>query len=68
VVHLLNLNSEETATQLMVEDFTLFRQIEQTEYVDYIFDLKVPKHEILLPVMYFVIFAFSLPFSETQNF
>ncbi len=25
----------------MVEDFTLFRQIEQTEYVDYIFDLKV---------------------------
>jgi hypothetical protein len=47
VVHLLNLNSEETATQLMVEDFTLFRQIEQTEYVDYIFDLKVPKHVIL---------------------
>ena len=24
----------------MVEDFTLFRQIEQTEYIDYIFDLK----------------------------
>ena len=40
MVHLLSLNSEETATQLMVEDFTLFRQIEQTEYIDYIFDLK----------------------------
>jgi hypothetical protein len=62
VVHLLNLNSEETATQLMVEDFTLFRQIEQTEYVDYIFDLKVPKHEILLPVLYFFIFGFYFTF------
>ena len=30
---------QETATQLMVEDFTLFRQIEQTEFVDWIFDL-----------------------------
>ena len=39
VVNLLNLNCEETGTQLMVEDFTLFRQIEQTEYVDWIFEL-----------------------------
>lgn len=39
VVNLLSLNCEETGTQLMVEDFTLFRQIEQTEYVDWIFEL-----------------------------
>jgi len=36
-VNLLQLNPEETATQLMVEDFTVFRQIEQTEYVDWLF-------------------------------
>jgi len=37
-VNLLALNHNETATQLMVEDFTLFRQIEQTEYVDWLFE------------------------------
>jgi len=38
VVTLLGLNHQESATQLMVEDFTLFRQIEQTEYVDWLFE------------------------------
>lgn len=40
VVGLLQLNPVETATQLMVEDFTIFRQIEQTEYVDFLFKLE----------------------------
>lgn len=39
-VSLLNLTAAEAATQLMVEDFTIFRQIEQTEYVDHIFEIK----------------------------
>ena len=39
-VGLLHLTAAETATQLMVEDFTIFRQIEQTEYVDHIFEIK----------------------------
>ena len=39
-VNLLQLTAAETATQLMVEDFTIFRQIEQTEYVDSIFEIK----------------------------
>ena len=39
-VNLLQLTATETATQLMVEDFTIFRQIEQTEYVDSIFEIK----------------------------
>ena len=39
-VSLLHLTAAETATQLMVEDFTIFRQIEQTEYVDNIFEIK----------------------------
>ena len=39
-VSLLHLTASETATQLMVEDFTIFRQIEQTEYVDHIFQIK----------------------------
>ena len=39
-VTLLQLNPMETATQLMVEDFTIFRQIEQTEYVDFLFKLE----------------------------
>merc|ERR1711974_67036 len=34
------LTPSETATQLMVEDFTVFRQIEQTEYVDSLFEIK----------------------------
>jgi len=36
-VTLLQLTAAETATQMMVEDFTVFRQIEQTEYVDWLF-------------------------------
>ncbi|QQP56524.1 Rap guanine nucleotide exchange factor 2like [Caligus rogercresseyi] len=36
-VSLLHLNSVEVATQLMVEDFTIFRQIEATEYVTDLF-------------------------------
>ncbi len=38
-VHLLQLNPVELSTQLMVEDFTIFRQIEATEYVDDLFEL-----------------------------
>ena len=37
IVHLLDLNPMETAVQLMVEDFTIFRQIEMTEYIDNLF-------------------------------
>ena len=39
-VGLLHLTAAETATQLMVEDFTIFRQMEQTEYVDNVFKIK----------------------------
>ncbi|CAB4069754.1 RAPGEF2 [Lepeophtheirus salmonis] len=39
-VSLLHLNSVEVATQLMVEDFTIFRQIEGTEYVTDLFGKK----------------------------
>ncbi len=37
-VHLLQLNPVELATQLMVEDFTAFRRIEASEYVDDLFE------------------------------
>jgi Rap guanine nucleotide exchange factor 2 len=40
IVHLLQLYPMEAATQLMVEDFTIFRQIEMTEYVDNLFELE----------------------------
>ena len=40
IVHLLDLNPMETAAQIMVEDFTTFRQIEMTEYVDNLFELE----------------------------
>lgn len=36
-VHLLQLNSVELATQLTLEDFSIFRQIEPTEYIDDLF-------------------------------
>ena len=36
-VNLLQLNPVEVSTQLMVEDFTIFRQIEATEYVEDLF-------------------------------
>ena len=39
VVSLLHLNPVEVSTQLMVEDFTIFRQIEATEYVDDLYEL-----------------------------
>ena len=39
-VNLLQLNPVEVSTQLMVEDFTIFRQIEATEYVDDLFEIK----------------------------
>ncbi|KAG8184598.1 hypothetical protein JTE90_005212 [Oedothorax gibbosus] len=37
-VHLLQLRSVELATQLTIEDFSIFRQIEPTEYVDELFE------------------------------
>ena len=39
-VHLLHLNSVELATQLTIEDFSIFRQIEPTEYIDELFEVK----------------------------
>ena len=39
-VNLLQLNPVEVSTQLMVEDFTIFRQIEATEYVDDLYELE----------------------------
>ena len=40
-VNLLQLNPVEVSTQLMVEDFTIFRQIEATEYVDDLYELSL---------------------------
>jgi len=39
-VNLLQLNPVEVSTQLMVEDFTIFRQIEATEYINDLFEIK----------------------------
>ena len=39
-VAMLQLNPVEVSTQLMVEDFTIFRQIEATEYVEELFEIK----------------------------
>uniref|UniRef100_A0A6A7FVZ9 Rap guanine nucleotide exchange factor 2-like n=2 Tax=Hirondellea gigas TaxID=1518452 RepID=A0A6A7FVZ9_9CRUS len=39
-VQFLQLNSVEVAIQLTLEDFAIFRQIEPTEYIDYLFELK----------------------------
>ena len=39
-VNLLQLNPVEVSTQLMVEDFTIFRQIEATEFVEDLFEIK----------------------------
>nr|XP_018902577.1 PREDICTED: rap guanine nucleotide exchange factor 2 isoform X3 [Bemisia tabaci] len=39
-VHFLQLNAVEVAIQLTLQDFSIFRQIESTEYVDDLFDLK----------------------------
>nr|XP_045621434.1 uncharacterized protein LOC123772381 isoform X4 [Procambarus clarkii] len=39
-VYFLQLNSVELAIQLTLEDYTVFRQIEPTEYIDYLFNLK----------------------------
>lgn len=39
-VHFLQLNAVEVAVQLTLQDFSIFRQIESTEYVDDLFELK----------------------------
>lgn len=39
-VHFLQLNANELAIQLTFQDFAIFRQIESTEYVDDLFELK----------------------------
>ncbi|XP_072745032.1 rap guanine nucleotide exchange factor 2 isoform X6 [Anoplolepis gracilipes] len=39
-VHFLQLNAVEVAIQLTLQDFSIFRQIESTEYVDELFELK----------------------------
>ncbi|XP_054267681.1 rap guanine nucleotide exchange factor 2 isoform X3 [Macrosteles quadrilineatus] len=39
-VHFLQLNAVEVAVQLTLQDFSIFRQIESTEYIDDLFDLK----------------------------
>ncbi|KAG7176473.1 Rap guanine nucleotide exchange factor 2-like [Homarus americanus] len=39
-VYFLQLNSVELAIQLTLEDYTVFRKIEPTEYIDYLFNLK----------------------------
>ncbi|XP_067008888.1 rap guanine nucleotide exchange factor 2 [Anabrus simplex] len=39
-VHFLHLNAVEVAIQLTLQDFSIFRQIESTEYVDDLFELK----------------------------
>ncbi|XP_035779151.1 rap guanine nucleotide exchange factor 2-like isoform X2 [Anopheles albimanus] len=39
-VHFLQLNANELAIQLTLQDFAIFRQIESTEYVDDLFNLK----------------------------
>jgi len=38
-VHFLQLNAVEVAVQLTLQDFSIFRQIEATEYVDDLFNL-----------------------------
>ncbi|XP_058448563.1 rap guanine nucleotide exchange factor 2 isoform X2 [Malaya genurostris] len=40
VVHFLQLNANELAIQLTLQDFAIFRQIESTEYIDDLFTLK----------------------------
>lgn len=39
-VHFLQLNAVEVAIQLTLQDFSIFRQIEPTEYIDDLFNLK----------------------------
>ncbi|EAT42851.1 AAEL005643-PB [Aedes aegypti] len=39
-VHFLQLNANELAIQLTLQDFSIFRQIESTEYIDDLFSLK----------------------------
>ncbi|XP_077300830.1 PDZ domain-containing guanine nucleotide exchange factor isoform X2 [Arctopsyche grandis] len=40
IVHFLQLNAVEVAVQLTLQDFSIFRQIESTEYIDDLFKLK----------------------------
>ncbi|XP_059609852.1 rap guanine nucleotide exchange factor 2 isoform X2 [Phlebotomus argentipes] len=42
IVHFLQLNANEVAMQLTFQDFAIFRQIESTEYIDDLFQLKSP--------------------------
>ncbi|XP_055689936.1 rap guanine nucleotide exchange factor 2 isoform X2 [Lutzomyia longipalpis] len=42
VVHFLQLNANEVAMQLTFQDFAIFRQIESTEYIDDLFELRSP--------------------------
>lgn len=39
-VSFLQLNAAEVALQLTVQDYSVFRQIESTEYIDELFELK----------------------------
>ncbi|KAF4533090.1 hypothetical protein B566_EDAN003810 [Ephemera danica] len=39
-VHFLHLNAVEVAIQLTLQDFSIFRQIESTEYIDDLFELR----------------------------
>lgn len=39
-VHFLQLNAVEVAIQLTLQDFSIFRQIEPTEYIDDLFEIK----------------------------
>lgn len=40
IVTFLQLNAAEIALQLTVQDYNVFRQIEPTEYIDELFELK----------------------------
>lgn len=46
VVHFLHLNANELAIQLTFQDFAIFRQIESTEYVDELFEIKTSAYGV----------------------
>jgi len=48
-VHFLQLNAVEVAVQLTLQDFAIFRQIESTEYIDDLFQLKSRYGTPMLP-------------------
>ncbi|XP_076264887.1 PDZ domain-containing guanine nucleotide exchange factor isoform X3 [Rhynchophorus ferrugineus] len=47
-VHFLQLNAVEVALQLTLQDFSIFRQIEPTEYIDDLFELKSKYGTVML--------------------